>query len=83
MDAIMPIITNKHSIEVSQSWAGHPGMLLASFDPEAPVPDAAGFVQQKGAIVSTSPNVHVANMTVGQAEDWCAASEECAAFTFR
>lgn len=82
VDQIIPIITNKHAIAVSQSWAGHPGMLLSSVDPEASTPDAAGYIKQTGALLSTNVQLHVANVTVKQAEAWCTASDECAAFTF-
>jgi len=37
-DAIWPIITNKHAIAVSQSYAGHPGSLISSTPPPSPPP---------------------------------------------
>ena len=46
MAAVIPIITNPRAIAVSQSWAGHPGMLLSSADPTAVKPDAAGYVKR-------------------------------------
>jgi hypothetical protein len=79
---VIPIITNPHAIAVSQAWAGHPGMLLSSVDSTATKPDAAGYVRQIGALLVTSPDVHVANMTKAQAEAWCTASAACVAFTF-
>jgi hypothetical protein len=87
VEAVIPIITNKHAIAVSQSWAGHPGMLLSSVDPGAATPDAAGYIKKTGALLAPTAwggkPIHVANMTVRQAEAWCTASEECEAFTFR
>jgi hypothetical protein len=56
-------------------------MLISSFDPTAVKPDAAGYVQQSGALVA-GYFIHVANMTTAQAEDWCTASATCVAFTF-
>jgi hypothetical protein len=35
-DEIWPIITNKHAIAVSQSYAGHPGSLISSTPPPTP-----------------------------------------------
>ena len=32
-DSVWPIITNKEVLEVSQTWAGHPGRLVKSYDP--------------------------------------------------
>ena len=57
-------------------------MLLSSVDPTAPQPNAAGFVKRTGALLVTDTNLRVANLTTAQAESWCAASAECAAFTF-
>ena len=51
LDAVMPILTNPHAIEVNQQWAGSPGMLLMSFDPENPnPPDEAGYLKLVGAL---------------------------------
>ena len=33
-DSVWPIITNTEVLEVSQTWAGHPGRLVKSYDPE-------------------------------------------------
>ena len=49
------------------------GLLLA---------DPAGYVRQTGALLVTDTNVHIANMTLIQAEAWCTACAECVAFTF-
>jgi hypothetical protein len=83
LGAIIPIITNPHALAVSQSWAGHPGTLISSLDPGAIQPDAAGYVKRTGALLVTDTNLRVANVTIAEAESWCSASAECAAFTFR
>ena len=41
---IIDVITNQEAIAVNQNWAGHPGTLVSSFDPEAtPLPN--GFLK--------------------------------------
>jgi hypothetical protein len=36
MDRVWPIITNTEAITISQTWAGHPGQLVKSWDPNPP-----------------------------------------------
>eukprot|EP00456_Euglypha_rotunda_P072685 TRINITY_DN6586_c0_g1_i2.p1 TRINITY_DN6586_c0_g1~~TRINITY_DN6586_c0_g1_i2.p1 ORF type:complete len:534 (-),score=57.64 TRINITY_DN6586_c0_g1_i2:133-1734(-) len=36
MDRVWPIITNTEAITISQTWAGHPGMLVKSWNPNPP-----------------------------------------------
>jgi len=36
MDSVWNIITNTEALAVSQTWAGHPGMLLKSWNPNPP-----------------------------------------------
>jgi len=36
MNRVWDIITNLEAISVSQNWAGHPGMLVKSWDPQPP-----------------------------------------------
>ena len=43
---VVPIITNREALAVNQAWAGSPGQLLLSIDPDNPdgQPDAAGML---------------------------------------
>ena len=52
LEPVIPIITNPHALAVNQQWAGSPGRLLISIDPDSPngQPDAAGFVKLVGAL---------------------------------
>jgi len=38
--SVVPIVTNPEAIAVNQQWAGHPGRLVAQFDPPAAPPAA-------------------------------------------
>ena len=52
LEPVIPIITNPHALAVNQQWAGSPGRLLISIDPDSPngQPDAAGFIKLVGAL---------------------------------
>jgi hypothetical protein len=81
---VVPIITNKDAIDVNQAWAGSPGQLLLSVDPDNPdgQPDAAGFIKLVGAL-GPGHGMRTSNSTsIAEAEAWCAKAATCEGFTF-
>eukprot|EP00662_Eupelagonemidae_sp_cell21_P039986 gene39986-30681_t len=81
---IIPIITNAEAIQVNQQYAGHPGMLLKSIQPEVQ-PNTLGFYVYSGALSEGSNFGQVQNLTLPGAEAWCnrhqRRGEECYGFT--
>lgn len=84
IEAVLPIIANKFSIEINQQWAGSPGRLLMSLDPDNPdgQPDAAGFQKLIGALGPGHDMRRSNSTTVVDAEAWCKAQPTCEGFTF-
>jgi hypothetical protein len=81
---VVPILTNRHALAVNQAWAGSPGQLLLSIDPDNPngQPDAAGFQKLVGAL-GPGHDLRSSNTTsIAEAEAWCAAADTCEGFTF-
>jgi hypothetical protein len=80
---VIPFITNKEAIAVNQNYAGHPGFLVASYDPSRK-PDASGFLVFPTGALQKGNDLKVENMSeLSAAESWCKVNSTCIGFTTR